>query len=210
MREFYTGQLLCSRLCHDLITPVGAVLSGLELLEEHEGDDTQEIIDLLRLSANECSRHLTLLRFCFGIGASSALASLNEIDATLKKSVDQNKHSFQINFPDSYLAGDPQLKIWAQLLANLFSASLDALPYGGQVAISQGGHQDPQLQLRLKGRLITLPDEVKSVMENGESVDALTPRTIQAYLIWKLAESLSRRITIAQVGEDVFIKTQML
>lgn len=207
MEDLHTGRLLCSRICHDLITPVGAVLSGLELLEEHKGNEYTEIIDLLRLSAQECARRLMLMRFAFGIGSASTLSSLNEINKILVQSTDPKKYTFTIDFPDTYLTDQALLKVWAQLLANMFSVSLEALPYGGNIAISKGNYSDAQLQLSLTGRMITLHDDVRNIIQNGGSESELTPRTIQSYLTHNLASQVARRINVAQKGEEMIIST---
>lgn len=208
MQDLYTGRLLCSRICHDLITPIGAILSGLELLEDQQGTENGEIFDLLRLSAQESSRRLMLLRFAFGVGAASTLSSLNEIDRVLSQSLDPKKHTFSINLPQAYLADNALLKVWAQLLANLVSVSVEALPYGGNITISHGNFTDPQLQLSLTGRLITLHEDVKEVMQNKFVESELTPRTIQAYLVHNLAAQLARRMHVSQRGDELIIQTQ--
>lgn len=208
MQDLYPGRLLCSRLCHDLITPVGAILSGLELLEENQDGNNQDIIDLLRLSTSEAARRLTLLRFCFGVGAAGSMSCLNDIEATLKKSIDTAKFQYKIDLPPEYLAGAPHLATWGQLLANMFSLSIDALPYGGDITIASTGSVEPHLEIRLKGRLVTIPEEIKQVAHSGASHDQLTPRTIQAYLIWRLSQEIGRRISVAQRGEEVYVYTQ--
>jgi histidine phosphotransferase ChpT len=210
LQDLYSGRLLCSRICHDLITPIGAILSGLELLEEHKGNEYTEIIDLLRLSAQEASRRLMLMRFAFGVGSASTLSSLNEISKTLNQSVDPNKYTFEIDFPPAYMADQALLKVWAQLLANMFSVSLEALPYGGKIVIGTGNYDDPQLQLTLSGRLITLHDDVRDILQNGRATEDLTPRTIQAFLLQNLASQVARRILVAQKGEELIIQTQNL
>jgi histidine phosphotransferase ChpT len=210
MQDLYSGRLLCSRICHDLITPVGAILSGLELLEEHQGNEYTEIIDLLRLSAQEAARRLMLLRFAFGLGASSTLSSLNEIDKTLSQSVDPKKHTYTIDFPPAYMADQALLKVWAQLLANLFSVGLEALPYGGKIEMSSGHYSEPQIQIILSGRLITLHEDVRVIMQNSHTEEGLSPRTIQAYLVNILASQVARRIIVTQRGDEMVLQTQNL
>lgn len=206
MQDLYAGRLLCSRICHDLITPVGAIMSGLELLEESSGENG-EVMDLLRLSAQEASRRLMLLRFAFGIGAASQLASLNEIEKTFANAVDPKKHTFSLEFPQGFMADQALLKEWAQLLANLFSVSLEALPYGGKITISGTNGDEPQVKVTLSGRLVTLHNDVKDIMQHSHSQDELSPRTIQAYLVSNLASQVARRIKVTQEGEDCILQT---
>lgn len=210
MQDLYAGRLLCSRICHDLITPVGAILSGLELLEESNSGEYTEVIDLLRLSAQEASRRLMLLRFAFGIGSASQLVSLNEIEKTFASTIDPKKYTFTIDLPQGYMADQALLKEWSQLLANLFSVSLEALPYGGKIVITNGSQDEPQLQLTLSGRLITLHSDVRDIIQNSHVEGDLTPRTIQAYLVNNLASQVARKIKVVEQGDELTIRTYNL
>src|ERR1700692_4158543 len=73
--------LLCSRVCHDLISPVGAIVNGLEVLEEGKDEETKTFaLDLIRKSANIASTKLQFCRIAFG-AAGSAGAQIDLGDA---------------------------------------------------------------------------------------------------------------------------------
>ena len=55
-------ELLCSRICHDLIRPVTAINNGMELLEDDPGDMLDDIRDLLMNSASEGAGKLQYFR----------------------------------------------------------------------------------------------------------------------------------------------------
>lgn len=184
-------------------------MSGLELLEENSGENG-EVMDLLRLSAQEASRRLMLLRFAFGIGAASQLASLNEIEKTFASAVDPKKHTFALEFPEAFMADQALLKEWAQLLANLFSVSIEALPYGGKITISGTNGDDPQVKVTLSGRLVTLHSDVRDIMQHSHTQDDLSPRTIQAYLVSNLASQVARHMKVSNLGEELVIQTHSL
>src|SRR5260370_22284148 len=59
--------LLCSRLCHDLISPVGAIINGLEVMEEDKDEETKTFaLDLIKKSATQASAKLQFCRLAFG------------------------------------------------------------------------------------------------------------------------------------------------
>ena len=61
-------ELLCSRICHDLISPVTAINNGMELLDDDPGDMLEDIRDLLMNSASEGTGKLQYFRLAYGLG----------------------------------------------------------------------------------------------------------------------------------------------
>ena len=73
--------LLCSRVCHDIISPVGAINNGLEVLDEDNGEEMKAFaFDLIRKSARQASAKLQFARLAFG-AAGSAGAEIDLGDA---------------------------------------------------------------------------------------------------------------------------------
>ena len=73
--------LLCSRVCHDLISPVGAIVNGLEVLDDNpKPEDRDFALDLIRKSAKTASARLQFCRLAFG-AAGSAGAQIDLGDA---------------------------------------------------------------------------------------------------------------------------------
>src|SRR5216683_82523 len=73
--------LLCSRVCHDLISPAGAIVNGLEVLEESKDEETKTFaLDLIKKSARTASARLQFCRIAFG-AAGSAGAQIDTGDA---------------------------------------------------------------------------------------------------------------------------------
>jgi len=85
------AQLLCSRLCHDLVSPIGAVNAGLELLEE-AADDDGRALGLITTSAAEAARRLAFYRVAFGLGVGAQGAA--PMQAALSTSTVQPFFSF--------------------------------------------------------------------------------------------------------------------
>src|SRR5690606_41497048 len=71
-------ELLCSRLCHDLVGPVGAVNNGLELVEE-DPSSLDDIMPLLTSSARQAWKRLDFFRIAFGFGGGRSSWSYAEL-----------------------------------------------------------------------------------------------------------------------------------
>src|SRR6202789_4690969 len=132
MNDLDFAALLVSRVCHDLVSPVGAVVNGLEVLED-ERDATMRA-DALRLvtsSADQAAARLQFARIAFGAaGSAGAELDLNEIGRIVKGLSNCSKgeirmHGHHVNWP----------KDWAKLLMNATLLASDGLPRGGQVRV---------------------------------------------------------------------------
>ena len=129
--------LLCSRVCHDVISPVGAIANGLEVLESEKDPDMRGFaMDLIKKSTNVASARLQFCRLAFG-AAGSAGASIDTGDA---ESVARNlfadeKTKLQWNATRALL---PKNKV--KLILNLVLLAGQAIPRGGVIAVTLDGH----------------------------------------------------------------------
>ncbi|WP_165837767.1 histidine phosphotransferase family protein [Zavarzinia aquatilis] len=130
--------LLCSRLCHDLVGPVGAVVNGVELLTDVDGGpDEEELRDqsiaLVGESANELSARLRLFRLAFGAAADGSIVSHDEIAEVLLPVMQGRRIAATI---DGAREGLDRAKARIGLLMALIGA--DCLPRGGRLNLSFG------------------------------------------------------------------------
>src|ERR1700677_3066593 len=86
--------LLCSRVCHDLISPVGAIVNGLEVLDDNpKPEDREFALDLIRKSAKTASARLQFCRLAFGAaGSSGAQIDLGDAQANGRGRLEVAKH----------------------------------------------------------------------------------------------------------------------
>ena len=185
------SQILCSRLCHDLVSPIGAINSGIELLEETCKPENREIIDLIAQSATVAAKRLVLFRFAFGYGAH--VSCLNELQDIVEKSMD-TKFKVHWNFPSHLLAGHNDLKTWAQILMNTLIILSEAAPYGGHIKVSLIPGDSIRFEASLEAQTLTLLEGIIEVLENRLPSSALTSRNIQATLILLLVKKVNYKI----------------
>src|SRR3954463_15586807 len=120
--------LLCSRVCHDLISPTGAIVNGLEVLEEGTDEETKEFaLDLIRKSAKTASARLQFCRIAFGAaGSAGAEIDTGDAEKVARGFIEDDKVKLAWNVPRVLMA-----KNRVKLLLNLLMIAGQAIPRGG-------------------------------------------------------------------------------
>ncbi len=128
--------LLCSRVCHDVISPVGAIVNGLEVLEDENDASMRDFaLDLIRKSARQASARLQFARLAFGAaGSAGASIDLGDAEQVARGLFHDDKIAFSWAGPRLLL---PKNRV--KLLLNLVVTATNAVPRGGSVAVD--GHR---------------------------------------------------------------------
>src|SRR3954468_18598399 len=128
--------LLCSRVCHDLISPVGAIVNGLEVLDDENDEETKTFaLDLIKKSAGTASAKLQFCRIAFG-AAGSAGAQIDSGDAekVARGFLEDDKTKLDWQLPRLLL---PKNRV--KLLLNMLLIGGQAIPRGGKLAVAPAG-----------------------------------------------------------------------
>jgi histidine phosphotransferase ChpT len=124
--------LLCSRVCHDLISPVGAIVNGLEVMEEDKDDETKTFaLELIKRSAHQASAKLQFCRLAFGAaGSAGAQIDLGDAEKAARGLFEDGKTTLIWNLP-------PQLmpKNRVKLLLNMLLIGAGTIPRGGTLTV---------------------------------------------------------------------------
>jgi histidine phosphotransferase ChpT len=199
MNEIEFAALLVSRVCHDLVSPVGAVVNGLEVLED-ERDATMraDALKLVVSSAEQATARLQFARIAFGAaGSAGAELDLSEVGRIVAGLLHGGKVSLEwkaahLNWP----------KDWAKLLMNATLLAADALPRGGQIVVETSSDPAaPSFKVRATGLNARVLDEVEKAAR-GEPVSPVDGRSIQPFLTHKLSRLLNAGLTLSS-GEGV-------
>src|ERR1700723_3926506 len=124
--------LLCSRVCHDLISPVGAIVNGLEVMEEDKNEETKTFaLELIKKSAHQASAKLQFCRLAFG-AAGSARAQIDFGDAqkAARGLIEDGKTTLAWNLPRALLA-----KNAVKLFLNMLLIATASIPRGGTLTV---------------------------------------------------------------------------
>jgi histidine phosphotransferase ChpT len=197
MNELDFAALLVSRVCHDLVSPVGAVVNGLEVLEdERDAAMRADALKLVASSAALASARLKFARLAFGAaGSTGAELDLSEVGRIVQGLVKGSKVEVEWNAADVNWPKD-----WAKLLMNATLLAADSLPRGGRIKVETStGPSTPSFAVRATGQGARILEDAERAVR-GEPTGPLDGRSIQPYLTHKLAQSLNAGLTV--VGRE--------
>lgn len=203
MVDFRVIELLCSRLCHDLISPVGAINNGIELIEELGNRVVDESIGLIDASAKKMSGHLQFFRMAYGFAGTQSIQSLREVRDLVEGILDGGK--IGLDWPNAALPETAPALGWGKLLLNQVALAAEGLPRGGTLAIAVSSTPH-RLEVAARGNNAGLSDELKAALDPEIAIDALTARTVHAYFTALLARRLEAAIEVV-ASQDGFTIT---
>lgn len=197
--------LLCSRVCHDVISPVGAINNGLELLDEGGAD--ADAMDLIRTSALNASVRLKFARLAFGAsGSVGASIDTGEAERAAKDFAAAEKKT-EVNWegPRAIIA-----KNRVKLLLNLFLVAYGSIPRGGTIDISlENPEFDAVFKLVARGRLMRVPPKFIEIC-SGTIEEAIDAHSIQPYYTVLLAEESGMEISYSTTAEELTYVAKMI
>jgi histidine phosphotransferase ChpT len=195
--------LLCSRVCHDVISPVGAIVNGLEVLEEDNDADTRTFaLDLIKKSAATASAKLQFCRLAFG-AAGSAGASIDTGDAesVTRGLFGDDKVRLEWSAPRVLM---PKNKV--KLILNLCVIAAGTIPRGGVVSVAtSGSSEQPEIELQAKGTNPRLNRALASLLEGKPENDTIDAHAIQPFFTGLVARQINYAISIGLEGDTVTI-----
>jgi histidine phosphotransferase ChpT len=195
--------LLCSRVCHDVISPVGAIVNGLEVLEDDQDESMREFaLELIGKSARQASARLKFARIAFGAaGSAGASIDLADAESVAKGMFADEKTKLEWRAPQALF---PKNKV--KLLLNLVMITTSAIPRGGLIDVTVSGQGEaPTFVLKAKGSHARIPPHVVELLagepENG-TVDA---HGILAYYAGLVARAAGMGVRFTIEGDEVTV-----
>ncbi|NTG87280.1 histidine phosphotransferase [Agrobacterium rhizogenes] len=195
--------LLCSRVCHDVISPVGAINNGLELLDEGGAD--ADAMDLIRTSALNASVRLKFARLAFGAsGSVGASIDTGEAERAAKDfAAAEKKAEVSWTGPRAII---PKNRV--KLLLNLFLVAYGSIPRGGNIeVVLENPDLDAKFTITTKGRLMRVPPKFAEIC-SGTLEEAVDAHSIQPYYTVLLADESGMELSYKATPEELtFIAT---
>ena len=194
--------LLCSRVCHDLISPVGAIVNGLEVLDDNpKPDDREFALDLIRKSAKTASARLQFCRLAFGAaGSAGAQIDLGDAQTMARGHIEDGKITISWNLPRVLL---PKNRV--KLLLNMLVIAQQTIPRGGTLTIDPIGEgESMSFRITATGHNARLPQNISELL-SGERGPAADAHAIQPYYTRLLAEACGLTVRLAHEGEAITI-----
>ena len=195
--------LVASRVCHDIISPVGAIVNGLEVLDEEKDESMREFAeDLVRKSARQASAKLQFSRLAFGAsGGAGAEIDMGEAGRCAKGLMEREKAELDWQVKVGLLP-----KAEAKLLMNLLLIALNSVARGGIIRV-HAEHEDGETVLRVvaEGDRAKLPAGVKEVIAEGAMPNPLDAHAVQPLYAALLAREAGLGVTATQEENRVVL-----
>lgn len=198
------ASLLCSRLCHDLLSPVGALNNGLELLaDETDPDMRARCIDLLGESARASANKLKFFRLAFGAAGGFGEA----VDAREVKAAIEGLYGQDGRIEIGWLVESPTLsKTAIKVLLNLVLIAGDGLVRGGRLDIgAEIAGTNTEIAVRAAGPRIVLDPELRSALVGETGDDGITPRAAAAWLVHTLVADSGGQVMVSPSDADFIL-----
>lgn len=198
------ASLLCSRLCHDLLSPVGALNNGIELMaDEQDADMRERCLELISDSAKSTANKLKFFRLAFGAGGGFG----DEIDTGEARAAVEGLYGADKRIELGWMVTDDRMAKGAvKLLLNLAMIAGDALVRGGRLDIGaekRGGALE--MVIRGEGPRILLDPKLRETIAQGSSGGEVEPRAAGAWLAHSLAKQAGGSIRLSDPSDEVLL-----
>ena len=192
--------LLCSRVCHDVISPVGAITNGLELLEVEDDEGMREMaMGLVKKSARQASAKLQFCRIAFGAaGSVGSVIDMGEAGDVAKAFVGEEKVKLDWQAPR-----ENRPKQQVKLLLNMMLIAMACVPRGGTVTAEANGDG---FRVRAAGEGARVADKVAQVLTGAINVEEIDARLVQPYYTKRLAAAAGLTLAMSMEGADVVVR----
>jgi len=204
MKSHEFASLLCSRLCHDLLSPVGALNNGIELLaDEHDPEMRARCLDLLAESARASANKLKFFRLAFGAAGGFA----DEVDTREARAAIEGLFGGDGRIRLGWMVDEPTIsKAALKVLLNLVLIAGDALVRGGSLDIGAEKHDSGlDIVVRAEGPRIVLDPELKKVLIGQTHEDEVAPRAAAAWLVHSLVQEGQGAIQVSDEQEGMLL-----
>ena len=198
--------LLCSRVCHDLISPVGAIVNGMEVLEEAKDEETKTFaLELIKKSANNASAKLQFCRIAFGAaGSAGSQIDLGDAEKVARGFLEDEKTKIAWNLPRLLLA-----KNRVKLLLNLLLIAGQAIPRGGQLTVDPIGEGETLgFKVTATGTNAKILATTPPLLGGDAGSEPLNAHHIQPFYAGLLAQACGMTAAMAMEGDAVVVTAQ--
>jgi len=198
--------LLCSRVCHDLISPAGAIVNGLEVLEEKDSDEETKTFafDLIKRSARTASARLQFCRLAFGAaGSANAQIDLGNAQAMARGFIEDDKTKLTWNLPHALL---PKNRV--KLLLNMLIIAGQTIPRGGTLTVDPVGEGETMgFRISASGLNARVPHAVPALLEGVSENGSIDAHAVQPFYAGLLARACGLKVNLTTEGDAIIVAT---
>ena len=199
--------LLCSRVCHDLISPTGAIVNGLEVLEEKQSDEETKTfaLDLIKKSAKTASARLQFCRLAFGAaGSVTAQIDLGDAENMARAFIEDDKTKLAWKLTRVLL---PKNRV--KLLLNMLIIAGQTIPRGGTLTVDPVGEGEAMgFRVTAAGLNARIPQAVPGLLEGTSESGSVDAHAIQPFYTGLLARACGLKVELKSEGDAIVVATR--
>lgn len=197
--------LIASKVCHDVINPVGAINNGLEILDDEDDPEAKAYaLDMIRNVTAQAAARLKFARFAFGAsGSAGDSIDLRMAEEISRDYIGKGKIAVIWHSPPGFMEKDK-----VKLLLNLIYLVPHALVRGGEMSVRIGpGPDHASMVVRCRGTGARPPAHLNEFL-SGRNAPAIDAITVQAYYTCRLAQAAGMRLEVVKDGTDILLSAE--
>jgi len=190
-------ELLASRICHDLISPVGAIHNGIEFMEEMGADAMEDAMGLIKHSASQSTAKLAAFRMAYGAGGHDPNMKPEDVQKCFGGLIASDKKISQMWDPYGHLGPEAPLPSgYCKMLMCSLMMAQETLHKGGDIMVKPG--DGAQTIIIAMGEGVTVRDQVENALKGDINTDDLDPRLVHPFSIGVLAKGYGYNLSITK------------
>jgi histidine phosphotransferase ChpT len=200
--------LLCSRVCHDVISPVGAIVNGLEVLEDENDPEMKEFaLDLIKKSARHASARLQFARLAFGAaGSAGAMIDLGDAGNVAQGFLNDDKLALAWDAPRALLP-----KNQVKLVLNLLMLATHAIPRGGKIDLrGTVDNEQGRFVITCTGQNARIPHGALELIAGRSETGTIDAHAVQPFYTGMIARAAGMGVAFELVDNIVTITSEKL
>ncbi len=209
MQDSDLATIISSRICHDLVSPVGAVVNGIDLIREIGPGDVKEELTMISQSASRASSLLQFYRIAFGAAAiRDAPITRPVLQCQAAQMIAGNRIS--LDWPET--GGPPLTRPEARLLFQLVMCARAIVGMRGAIHIAIDSDASLPMAIAIHphgnghGGPAALNRDMIELMRSPGHPDALAPRLVEFALVQASAAALGVVLTVVETGDSVTLR----
>lgn len=178
-------EMMASKICHDLISPIGAVNNGVEFMREMGADAGDDAVDLIAFSAAQASAKLKAYRIAYGAGGADSHITLDDVYQAIQGIIEGDKKFSQDWDANGPLKSAAYERGYCKVITCLLLLALDCLPRGGSVIVQK--NDSGGTVILATGQDARLKPGTDQALNMSIESDDVQPQNVHAYLCGVLA-----------------------